>query len=411
LFLLGEDILLKTGKRVLFGVCGIGMGHSKRSLTVAKLLRKLGFEVTFTTYNNENAEILAQQGFEVYTVPPIFWEEDVEGNVDIRRSITSMPRLFYNFQKQLRLEAQYIKRVNPHFIISDSRLSTAITAKITKKPYFLINHVFRVPMPNPDLIPLGAYTRAYEIAIIWALWTLAWKHAKGIFVPDFPPPYTLSPVTLDVPFRIEDKLDYVGHVVDKIPEDLPTKDELRKELGFDRNRPLIFVLISGNPKVKIDLERKIFHTIKNFKRDYQWVVSLGDPWREKLFVDKGDVRILGWLASPFEYLKACDLLIARPGHNTVSEAIVYGKPILAIPTKGNTEYENIARTAARLEIARVIYSETLLKPEKVNPLIDELMTSEEVKRSVKKVQKVIAKYSGTKILVEKILDFFRGSGS
>ena len=404
---LGEGILLKKGKRVLFGVCGIGMGHSKRSLTVAKLLRKLGFEVTFTTYNNENAEILAQQGFEVYTVPPVFWEEDVEGNIDIKRSITSMPRLFFNFQKQLRLEAQYIKRVDPHFIISDSRLSTAITAKITKRSYFLINHVFRVPMPNPELIPLGGYTRAYEIAIMFTLWNMAWKHAKRIFVPDFPPPYTLSPVTLDVPFRIEDRLEYVGHIVDKLPDDLPTKEELRKKLDFDKDRPLIFVLISGNPKVKIDLERKIFHTIKNFKRDYQWVVCFGDPYREKLFVDKGDVRILGWLPSPFEYLKACDLLIARPGHNTVSETIVYGKPILAIPTKGNTEYEDIARTAARLGIARVIYSETLLKPEKVNPLIEELMTSEYVKSSVKKVQKVITNYSGTNMLVEKIFEFFR----
>ena len=47
--------------------------------------------------------------------------------------------------------------------------------------------------------------------------------------------------------------------------------------------------------------------------------------------------LMPFLKDPFPYIKGCSGIISPAGHTIISEALVYGKPILAVPVKDHLE--------------------------------------------------------------------------
>jgi len=90
-------------------------------------------------------------------------------------------------------------------------------------------------------------------------------------------------------------------------------------------------------------------------------MSLGDPNSSAKPVSDGNLMVHGWITNRFEYLKACDLVVSRGGHGTLSQSICYGKPSILVPTPSHTEQFNNAKKAADLGIAEIIQQENLNK--------------------------------------------------
>jgi UDP:flavonoid glycosyltransferase YjiC (YdhE family) len=143
------------------------------------------------------------------------------------------------------------------------------------------------------------------------------------------------------------------------PDDLPDKKQLRKQLGLDEDKPVVFAPISGPAKERAyftGILRKIFNS---FPDDYQVVLSLGYPNASTEPTVNGNVITYGWVPNRFEYLKACDVVVSRGGHGTMSQSICYGKPSLIIPTPNHTEQYNNAKKAVKLGVAKIIDQEAL----------------------------------------------------
>ena len=61
----------------------------------------------------------------------------------------------------------------------------------------------------------------------------------------------------------------------------------------------------------------------------------------------------------FEYLRACDLVVCRGGHNTIMQSICYGKPAMIVPTPSHTEQYMNANRAKELGFAELVHQSDL----------------------------------------------------
>jgi UDP-N-acetylglucosamine--N-acetylmuramyl-(pentapeptide) pyrophosphoryl-undecaprenol N-acetylglucosamine transferase len=183
---------------------------------------------------------------------------------------------------------------------------------------------------------------------------------------------------------------------------LPTEKVLRKKLGLSIDKPVIFVPISGPIKEKaflIEILRKI---LLQFPENYEVVISLGYPDADNKPIRHGNVTIYNWVPNRFEYLKACDLVICRAGHGTITQCMSYGKPMILVPTPSHTEQLNNAKQAENFGIAQIVQQEELGK-EKLLKSVQQLLESK-VHERLEEVQGEILKHDGLENAVKTIIE-------
>ena len=146
-----------------------------------------------------------------------------------------------------------------------------------------------------------------------------------------------------------------------------------------------------------------------FPEQYQIVMSLGYPNASIDPIQHGNLRIYRWMDNQtrFEYLKACDLVISRAGHGTISQSMYYGKPMILIPTPSHTEQENNARRAVQIGIAKLKEQQQLTKKELLGS-IKEIFENGEAHKRVQEVQRDVLKINGLRKAVEIILKMAEG---
>jgi len=377
--------------QVLFCPSGVGLGHVGRCIPIARRLERDGAEVLFSTYS-EGFRYVKHEGFPVVEAPSIGVAVKPDGTIDFRQT-TVKPGPFmavYTFWRQVDAETRFIKAFEPDVVVSDSRASSLMAAKMLGIPRICILNQFQVIIPRyTRFLRLARLADALTLTIIGKIWTSAIK----ALVPDFPPPYTISTRNLIIPKAYQEKIHFIGPILPVSPKNLPYKKELRKKLGVDEDKPLIFAPVSGP-----DSEREYFTAIlrsifNKFPNDYQIVMSLGYPESTTEPMKDGNLTVYGWVANRFEYLKACDVVISRVGHGTVSQAICYGKPLILVPTPSHTEQLNNAKKAAELGISEIIQQEDLNK-DTLLKAVGKVLENCQIQERAEQLRKEVIKWDG-----------------
>jgi len=194
----------------------------------------------------------------------------------------------------------------------------------------------------------------------------------------------------------------IGPILPIHPNELTTKEELRKKLGLRVDKPVIFASISGPIEERAFLSGILIKILLDFPEDYQIMVSLGYPNADDKPIYHGNTTIYKWIPNRFEYLKTCDLVIGRAGHGTITQCLCYGKPMILIPTPSHTEQLSNAKQAERLGAAKVIQQEELGKG-KLLRSVQQILESETPER-LKEIQKETLKYDGLENAVKIITE-------
>ncbi len=206
---------------------------------------------------------------------------------------------------------------------------------------------------------IKGYTERLGLEILGSLWKLS----KVIIVPDFPPPFTIAKANIVPSYQYIKKLKLVGPIIPKYPKDFPPSEEIKRRMGLD-DRPLIFAAMSGTLAEKKYISDLLLTIFTEFPDSYNVVLSKGYPddyFAETKKINSKRLRVYNWVDDRYLYLKACDLLITRGGHNTVSEAIYYGKPMLIIPTPAHSEHQGIAESLSKMGLAISLQQHSLSK--------------------------------------------------
>lgn len=386
--------------RVYFGVCGIGLGHIGRCAPVARRLMGMGAQVLFSTYRDA-VEFIGSEGLPLVEAPPIGFVVKADGSVDFRQT-TAEPGPFsvLIFMRQLTKEIQFMKAFQPDLVVSDSRVSTLVSAKLLGIPKITIINQYRVVIPRTRrFLRLARVADGGILTIIGRVWTMG----RYVLIPDFPPPYTISLGNLWIPPVRRKKVRLIGPIIPVKPESLPSREEIREKLGFRDGEPLIFAPVSGPIKEKAYFTGVLRGLLRKVSNEYRVVMSLGYPNMGPEPIERGNMTVHGWLPNRFEYMKACDVVIARAGLGTVTQTIYYGKPAVFIPTPNHTEQQNNAKRAEALGIAKVIPQEEL-DYKNLYPSIEELLTCDAYRRRAERAQRTVSKHDAVEAATELISD-------
>jgi UDP:flavonoid glycosyltransferase YjiC (YdhE family) len=386
--------------RVYFAPCGIGLGHVGRCIPIARKLSQKKADVVFSTYS-EGIDYVKKENLPLIRAPPIGFQVKPNGTVDFRQTVLNPGPFFASFTvlKQVNTEIKAIESFEPNVVVSDSRISSILAARILRIPRICILNQFQVIIPRKTrYLKLAKFADSMTLTIIGKIWT----SGNLVLIPDFPKPYTICTGNLAIPKSYRKNVRLIGPISPVHPNSLPTEKVLRKKLGLSIDKPVIFVPISGPVKEKaflIEILRKI---LLEFPEDYEVIISLGYPDADNKPIHHGNVTIYNWVPNRFEYLKACDLVICRAGHGTITQCMSYGKPIILVPTPSHTEQINNAKQAENLGIAQIIQQEELSK-EKLLKSVQQLLESK-VHERLEEVQREILKHDGLENAVKTIIE-------
>jgi len=391
--------------RIYFSPCGLGLGHVGRCYPIAKELEKMGAKTIFSTYL-EGLKFLKAENAPVFEDQPVAAQVKPDGTIDFARTAAN-PGPFiasYLLTRQVIAEMEYMKAFKPDVVVSDARASPIIAARLLGIPHLCLTNQFQVIIPRRRrFLRLAKFADMISLTFIGKIWT------SGLtLIPDFPFPYTISLGNLNIPKAYRKKVKLIGPIINIRPEQLPSKEELKKKLNLG-DKPVIFAPISGPVKERAyftGLLRKFF---MDFPEQYQIVMSLGYPNASTNPIQHGNLRIYRWMdyQTRFEYLKACDIVISRAGHGTISQSMYYGKPMILIPTPSHTEQENNAKRAAQIGIAKLKEQPKLTKDELLQN-VKEVFENGKLRRKAQEVQKNVLKINGLKKAVEIILKVAEG---
>src|ERR671932_458020 len=155
---------------------------------VADHLRKDGMDIMFSSYG-EAASYISLRGYKCAIVSPVEFAWSMEGGFSVKESLANIPTWFANFSRQVNQETRNMLKCRPGVVLSDSRLSPLLAARLLKVPSVVLLNQIKLLL-SPRLRQLAA-SRVFENILGEFLGSM-WAMADRVLVPDLPPPYTLS---------------------------------------------------------------------------------------------------------------------------------------------------------------------------------------------------------------------------
>ena len=331
------------------GVCGIGFGHSSRSLTIIKKLLEKGYEVSVSTYG-EAVRFFLRNGIPANNVTAVKYGVSENGSVSIKRTLAENVMLPLAFAKQV-LEEYSIIGNGVDVVVSDTRASSVLAGKMARKPVMVILNQFNIALETEKHKKIAKFFEPFA-----QVPAKVWELADAIIIPDLPPPYTISLRTLNLPKELDGKTTYVGPLMDKPPH--ADRIKIREKLGIGEDELLVLAHISGPKKEREALIKKIISLVKNANNSYRFVVTMGNPEGRNVIRER-NVIVFDWYEDIHELFTACDVIIARAGLSVIQTCILHGKRMLLIPIPQHGEQVGNAYRVKQLGIGDVIEEQNL----------------------------------------------------
>lgn len=318
--------------KIHLGVCGIGFGHASRAVQIAKTLRERRWELSISSYG-EGLEYLMRHGLDVYRVPKVSYGVLHEGKVSIKMTIFKNILLPLRVLEQISCELSLIDK-DTDVVISDSRASTVIAAKLLGKPVLTILNQFNINILYPKYrwIIECLEAASYLVGLIWL-------QSDRILVADYPPPLTISKNTLIFPENrvLQEKVKYVGPIIENSIKRLPDVEDLRRKYGVGlQGKPVILFKATGPLYERRVLVGKMIPLLEKLSREFDIVVTLGALHLDFPKKDN-NLRIYEWVEDPLELVRIADVVITRAGQTTLAKILAVGKPVIMIPIPGHAE--------------------------------------------------------------------------
>jgi UDP-N-acetylglucosamine--N-acetylmuramyl-(pentapeptide) pyrophosphoryl-undecaprenol N-acetylglucosamine transferase len=373
-----------------FAPYGVGLGHASRLLMVADYLRQEGINIQFSSYG-EAASYVSMLGYKCATVSPVEFAWSMEGGFSVKDSIANIPVWFANFSRQVNQETRNMLGCNPDIVVSDSRLSPLMAARLLKVPSVVVLNQIRLLL-SPRLRDLVA-SRIFENLVAEFLGSM-WAMAERVLVPDLPPPYTLSAHNVWHIGSASRKLEYVGFASPRPQTNREQVIKTTNMLGLDRSRPLVFVHISGPVQTRPAFLKVAVETAKRLDPKIQFVISAGKPGGISYPRRIGRLSwYYEWCPVRDEIFAASDLLVLRGGHVALSQAIQFGKPVVTVPIENHGE--QLGNCAKMEELgAGVMLHPKRLRSDQLADAIEKVLGDSHYNKKATELQRLAERLNG-----------------
>lgn len=356
-------------KRIYFTPYGVGLGHASRLITIAEKVKTNNINIKFSSFG-EAVDFISRYGYHCNQVPPVEFSWNSQGSFSMKNSISNIPSWCKNFTTQVVKEVEMMIKFSPNVVISDSRLSSIVSARLLGIPSLvLLNQIKLLLSPKLHSFKVARFVENLNGEFIGILWSLS----NEILVPDLPPPYTISENNIWNTNSVIKKIKYIGFIAPKMNISEQQLFKVMNFLNFSKNKPIIFFHISGPSKTRLPIVLKILDAQKYFRNKIQYVVSEGKPngdTQPQKLSDNG--WYFEWCPIRDELFALSDILVLRGGHTTMSQAIQFGKPIISIPIENHAEQISNSCKIKKMGIG-IMLKDDELSPENLSEAISYIL--------------------------------------
>ena len=347
-------------KNMLMSIIGIGLGHATRSEAIYNELKDK-MKIKILSYGDAR-NYLERKGI----VSSDFGGQVYKGEEFTFNALIQL-KDFLNNPTKLRDDYREFKKIadefKPDIIFSDSEPNSFVYANREKIKNAILTNVVTT-ITNYNILPKNLRTGEVKLQKVFLnkLVDFMLKRTDKLFVPSF-----------ERKIKYKEKVEYVDLIVRKKPDELPNEKEIRKKLGI--NKKFYYVSVGGS-----DIERYILNIFEDilprFKNKY-FVVS--SNYAKNRIIEKENMIIYPFINNPFEFMKISEGIISTAGHSAISEAIVYKKPMLAIPVRKHIEQIVNAALLEKNGFGKACFFEKRINPHK---LIESIETFFENKNDI-----------------------------
>lgn len=294
--------------KVLFAVTGIGLGHVIREEAIINELKKrerdaeilvMGFGTSFNYFKDK---------FKTYRIIGHRLSGDVCKTSSFKMIMENLLYFFVFFIDFFSVLFRLLF-IRPDLVVVDADPVVVYASKVAcRKIVYIWNY---------DLNEVKFIKKKVSIQRggVWLFVKTCYLFSNKVIIP-----------VLLQKERVEGKVNYIGKIIR--PYSKLSKKDLMKKLKL-KKEPLI-VGIGGSEFGKEFVE-EILRVADEFKEDF---IVFGLDWK-----NKKNVRFFKFKENFLDYLKVSKGVICLAGHNTLSEALAFGKPILVFHIKGLIEHE------------------------------------------------------------------------
>lgn len=346
---------------------------------------------------------LVQQGVEVTYMLPFDWEEKLAESgakfYGYKNHKQLAEQMKYDFAAAEEIIEQYDFVIYEQFFFLGKHL-----AEKYNKP---VARVFTAPVTNKKL--MNAFITAKGPLSIfkhkWIARAFTKDIAKGIALKtdNWLDEIVYNPPKLNLVYTLREYQPYAEEFPNEQYKFLGPSVYERKEEKFDLvkgNRPLIYISIGTVLKGAVSFFQKCVEAFRG--ENVNVIISVGKQFNiDKLKDVPENVHVYPSVPQ-LEVLKYADVFVTHGGMNSVSEAMVYGTPMVVIPFVSDQPVN--ARCIEKLGIGkRLEYSDVNQKV--LKDMVFSVIMDEEIKKNMVKVQQLIKEAPGNKGGAEMIIAY------
>jgi zeaxanthin glucosyltransferase len=409
-----------------FGVLSFtGTGHLNSLIALSQSLKDRGHRVTFFE-KPKIRDRVQQAGFEFVSIGKVNSSSRKESGINDAAPRSEFATLRFNLERITRDLETYLNETPSALrragvdalLVNEIALTGPTVAQVTRLPYFIIstsvphnfgwndyfwfsgyrysaswislieNVLFEISalrMRGPIRLALDRYRRQLGLGPVRQLRSVYPELAH----------ITQLPQCLDLPrATLPNNFHYTGPFANRTA---------RPSSGFPWHqldgRPIIYASLGTTRNVQAFVFRLIAEACKDF--DLQLVISLGGRFDPAMFADLPGNPLVTRYAPQLHLLKLATLVITHGGPNTVFEALMEGKPMVAIPLAH--DQPAIAARLARLGIAEVL-PVMRLSAKKIHSAVTKLLNDPAYRDAAVTIQNTLRSLRGSERAVDLIED-------
>ncbi len=304
--------------KILFVVCGEGLGHASRCLHLGHYMQQQGHTVHFAGYG-KSYDFMNQHGCSaLYRVRREVCLEGENGFFSMKKTLWHSKFLLFDMIYSLAHLSLLIRRQGYDCVVCDTMYGGVLAGRLQNIPVVFITNQNQFSGPDGTTTPV---------------WRLLSRLVRGylrlchrVIIPDYPPPDTVSQYNIKIPRGEENRYRYTGPFYQFDPD------------RYTYDKKTVFTSFGGEPyKLPMYLMlRKIADHHKDLVFDV-FYTGVELPESSENFLSHGYVPNL------YEHLALAKIAIVHGGLTTLHEALIFEKPVLIIMDPGHPEQQNNAR--------------------------------------------------------------------
>ena len=304
--------------KILFVVCGEGLGHASRCLHLGHYLYQQGHTVHFAGYGKSYNFMEQHQCSNLHRTHREVCLEGENGFFSLKKTLWCSKWIMYDMMRSILSVRRLIREHHFDCVVCDTMYGGVLAARLEKTPVVFITNQNHFNGPNGATNPvwktLNFLIRRYI------------RISNKVIVPDYPAPDTISEYNLVIPKGEENRYAFTGPFYEFDPA------------RYTYAKETIFTSFGGEP-YKLPMYQML-KTISDRRKDLFFDVF----YTGAVLPDSSDNFVShGYVPNLYEHLARAKIAIVHGGLTTLHEAMLFEKAVLIIMDPNHPEQQNNAK--------------------------------------------------------------------